>query len=358
VTELRERDFRAALDFVGEVHDAQDREEFRAIVLPGYRHLVPALHVSYNEIVDGDRVAAAIVEPALPDWAVVAWEQHAGENPLLQRYLRTRDGRALRFSDVLSRKELRGLSLYRDFYAPLEVEHQIAFILPSTPRLTIGVALTRTKADFSERDRQLLELTRPHLIQAYRAAELRERLTATIGGLRRGLDADGIALILLEDDGTVGFASAAAAEMLTGGEVALVEGVSPPPPIVEWLGREARSGSIEVGGRTLLLRRTRSEGRLVVVLDEPAQALSLPALLGLGLTPREAAVLRELALGAPTSTAAATLGMAPRTLAKHLQRVNAKLGVGDRGQAVATAWAAAGPPAGETDYAPTRIAPE
>jgi DNA-binding CsgD family transcriptional regulator len=351
VTELRERDFRAALDFVGEVHDAQDREEFRSIVLPGYRTLVPALHVSYNEIVDGDRVTAAIVEPELPDWAVVAWQEHAGENPLLQRYLRTRDGRALRFSDVLTRKELRGLSLYRDFYAPLEVEHQIAFILPSTPRLTIGVALTRSDADFSERDRLLLELTRPHMIQAYRAAELRERLAATIDGLGAGLDADGTALVLLEADGTVGFATAAASTILAGGDGALAEGAPPPPPLAEWLAGKARSGSVVVGGRTLLVRRIRSGGRFVLVLDEPAQALPLPALRGLGLTPREAEVLRELALGAPTTTAAANLGMAPRTLAKHLQRVNAKLGVGDRGQAVATAWAAAGPRPGEL---PTR----
>ena len=55
-------------------------------------------------------------------------------------------------------------------------------------------------------------------------------------------------------------------------------------------------------------------------------------------------MLRELALGATGETAATRLGMAPRTLAKHLQRVNAKLGVSDRGQAVATAWAAAASP--------------
>jgi hypothetical protein len=42
VSELRERDFRAALDFVGEVHDAQSREEFRSVLLQGYRSLVPA----------------------------------------------------------------------------------------------------------------------------------------------------------------------------------------------------------------------------------------------------------------------------------------------------------------------------
>src|SRR6201996_1374247 len=124
VSGLGEGDFRAVLDFVGEVHDAQDRDEFRAIVLPGYRRLVPALHVSYNEIEGDGRVLAAIVEPELPAWALPAWERHAGENPLLRRYLRTRDGRALRFSDVYSRRRLRELPLYRQFYEPLGVEHQ------------------------------------------------------------------------------------------------------------------------------------------------------------------------------------------------------------------------------------------
>jgi DNA-binding CsgD family transcriptional regulator len=345
VAELREGDFRAALDFVGEVHDAQDREEFRAILLPGYRTLVPALHVSYNEIEDGDRVTAAIVEPELPGWAVPAWERHAGENPLLRRYLRTRDGRALRFSDVLSRRELRGLPIYRHFYAPLGVEHQIAFILPSTPKLTIGVALTRTEEDFSERDRRLLELTRPHMIQAYRAAELRERLAATVAGLRSGIDADATALVLLGPGATVTFASAAAEEMFAEHREQLREGSPLPRALADWLSADAASGSLALEDRVLLVRRLRSDGRVVLVLSDPAQALAPEALIGLGLTPREAAVLRELALGAETAVAAERLGIAPRTLAKHLQRINTKLGVRDRGQAVATAWAAAGPAA-------------
>ena len=341
---LGESDFQAALDFVGDVHDAQDRDEFRAILLAGYRNLVPALHVSYNEIVDGGRVSAAIVEPALPDWAIPVWERHAGENPLLQRYLRTRDGRALRFSDVISRQRLRSLPLYREFYAPLGVEHQVAFILPSTAELTIGVAMTRGKSDFSERDRRLLELTRPHMIQAYRAAELREHLAATVGGLRSGLDADGRALFLLDGDATVRFASAAAEELLDGSP-GLVVGREPPRALADWLREGGRSGSLDIGGRRLLVRRHLSDGRIVVLLDDPARALPLEALRALGLTPREAAVLRELALGLTDEQAAGRLGMAPRTLAKHLQRVNAKLGVGDRGQAVATAWAAAARPA-------------
>ncbi|HEY2716229.1 MAG TPA: helix-turn-helix transcriptional regulator [Solirubrobacterales bacterium] len=342
MSELRERDFRAALDFVGEVHDAQNREEFRAILLPGYRDLVPALHVSYNEIVDGAQVAAAIVEPDLPEWSVPAWERYAGENPLLQHYLRTRDGRALRFSDVISRRQLRGLPLYQHFYRPLGVEHQIAFILPSTTALTIGVALTRTEKDFSERDRRLLELTRPHIIQAYRAAELRERLVATVGALRAGFDADGTAILLIEGDGLVALASAAAVALLAGGKEPLEEGQPLPRFLAEWVDGGEPNGRIAIGGKPVLVRRLLLDGRTALILGEAGRALSLDALIELGLTPREAAVLHELACGSEPAEVASKLGIAPRTVAKHMQRVHAKLGVANRAQAMATAWAALG----------------
>jgi DNA-binding CsgD family transcriptional regulator len=342
VSGLRERDFRAALDFVGEVHDAQSREDFRSIVLSGYRDLVPARHISYNEIGEGSRVITGIVEPELPEWAMPEWKRYAGENPLLQRYLRTRDGRALRFSDVLSQQQLRDLPLYRHFYAPLGVEHQIAFILPSTPQLTIAVALTRSDADFSERDRRLLELTRPHMIQAYRAAELRERLAATVEGLRSALDADGTAIVVLDAEGRVDFASPAATALLEGRGPGLEEGRPPPQALAEWIAEGEADGRIEVDGRTLLLRRFRSEGRTALLLESAGLALSPEALRELGLTAGEAAVLHEVALGAETDQVATTLEISPRTVAKHLQRVHAKLGVSSRSQAVATAWAAAG----------------
>ena len=74
----------------------------------------------------------------------------------------------------------------------------------------IGVALSRGGKDFTERDRRVLDLTRPHLIQAYRNAEVRERLTGIVEGLRHGLEAEGTPVIVLDDDGAVGFASASA----------------------------------------------------------------------------------------------------------------------------------------------------
>ncbi len=345
MAQLRESDFRAVLDFVGDAYDAHDRDEFRAAILPGFQRLVPSTYASYNELL-GTTPVATLAEPELPGWAAPAWERYAPENPLLQRFLRTRDGRAIRFSDVAPARELRRLPIFEHFYLPLGIEHQVAFVLPSTPRLTIAVVLSRGGRDFGVRDLKLLELARPHLIQAYRAAELRERLLATIGGLRAGLDADGTAIVLLDGDGTVSFASGAARKLLGRGAAAeLREGLPPGGPLGAWVGAGQSSGSIATGnGEALLVRRIRGEQGTVLVLDRAGRALSLAALRLLGLTEREAVVLHRLAGGDSTEELAAELAISPRTVAKHVQRINAKLGARNRAQAIATAWAAAGRP--------------
>jgi DNA-binding CsgD family transcriptional regulator len=344
---LSDRDYRAALDFVGEAYDAQDRDEFRAALLPGFRRLVGSEWAAYNELA-GTTPTAAIVEPDLPEWAFEAWQKHAAENPLLLRYLQTRDGRAVRFSDVAPLPELRRMPLFTEFYSRLGIDRQIAFVLPSTPELTIAVALSRGGRDFSERDRALLELTRPHLIQAYRAAELRETLVATIAGLRSGVEAEGGAMIVLADDGAVRFASPRAHELADRvlGE-SLEEGAPLPTALAARLGESAGhiagDDDAERGG-ALLVRRISSGAGAVLVLGEPERELSVTQLRLLGLTRREAEVLEALAAGGGTASVSAGLGISERTLAKHVQKINAKLGVRNRSQAIATAWAAAAPP--------------
>ena len=344
---LSERDVRAVLDFVGEAYDAQDLAEFRSVLLPGIHRLVSSDYVAYNEVEQGREAGLTIVSPELPAWAHSAWGRYAGENPLLQRFLRTRDGRSRRFSDVASPAELRRTELYAQLYKPLGLEHQVAFMLPSTPELTIGIALTRGGRNFTERDLRLLELTRPHLIQAYRAAQLRERLFGIVEGLRQGLDADSTAILVIDADGIPSFVSSAASELLN-----RRRGFAPPDPgrplegpLATWLEAGGETGSLAVEGQEepLLARCVRRDGGpRVILLERADRVLSLGALRQLGLTPREAEVLQGLARGEDGGTLASKLRVSPRTVAKHVQNIHAKLGVSSRAQAVATAWAAAG----------------
>jgi hypothetical protein len=125
----------------------------------------------------------------------------AGENPILAHTRRTRDGRPHRISDFLSRDEYHRLRLYREFYGQIEAEYQVALSLPSRPPVVIGLALTRSQSDFSDVEVALLGAARPHLIQAYRNAELAAAREATIAALGAGLEDVGTAVIVVDRHG-------------------------------------------------------------------------------------------------------------------------------------------------------------
>ena len=78
------------------------------------------------------------------------------------------------------------------------------------------------------------------------------------------------------------------------------------------------------------LRRSH-ELRERVGVDEP----TVPVLVEVGLTPRQAEVAIELARGGTNAQVARRLGLSVGTLRKHLQGVFAVLGVEDRASAVA-----------------------
>jgi DNA-binding CsgD family transcriptional regulator len=98
------------------------------------------------------------------------------------------DGRAYRFSDVISVEELQALDLYREVYAPMGVEHQIAFTLPATPGRVLAIALSRGDRDYTDAERDLINRARPFLIQAWRNAiehtALRDEVAARAPGAR------------------------------------------------------------------------------------------------------------------------------------------------------------------------------
>lgn len=338
---LHDRDYRAVLDLVGAAHDAAGVDDLRAVLLPELRRMVRSEYASYNEVgPDGSTVASS--DPLLPDWAHRAWSRHSEQNPLLARYVRTHDSRPYQWADVLALREFRGTALFRELYEPLGIDHQIAFTLPSPRDLTIAVALSRGGQSFSETEREMLDLARPHLIQAYRNAQVRDGLAALLSDVRRGVDVGGHGVAVLAGDGTVSFASAKAVALVArSGAGVLQEGERPPEALLA----ADRTGMTSCeGGETLLVRRVDGleEGTAVLLVEPAKLALSPDVLQGLGLTPREAEVLAWLARGAETLEVADALSVSERTIQKHSQAIHAKLGVRSRAQAVATAWAAAG----------------
>ncbi|GIX47894.1 MAG: hypothetical protein KatS3mg131_2105 [Candidatus Tectimicrobiota bacterium] len=71
-------------------------------------------------------------------------------------------------------------------------------------------------------------------------------------------------------------------------------------------------------------------GSVTLLLEEHRQALSPEPLRRLGLTPREAEVLFWVAQGKSNGEIATILALRPRTVAKHLEHIYAKLLVENR----------------------------
>ena len=115
------------------------------------------------------------------DWPYAAafWEHYW--NSTCSYPDRTGDLRnVIKISDFYSARQWQSTGMYSDCYQPDGIEHQLGLCLPAGPGPTVGPGRTLrfvfnrgAGPDFSDRDRDLLTVLRPHLHQAYLDAERR-----------------------------------------------------------------------------------------------------------------------------------------------------------------------------------------
>ena len=342
----------ALAELIGEAHAFEDLERFREGIPALLRRFVPADRASYNEMDDDPLGSWWTVDPELrvsPELEQT-FADLAGENPVLDHMRRTRDGRPYRISDFLSREEFHRLPLYTEFYRHVGVEYQVAMSLPSRPPVVIGLAMMRNDADFREPEIELLGAARPHLIQAYRNAELAAAREATIAALEARLEEVGTAVIVVDRHGRVDMATPSGRRLLDGRLGGTAGRLAPDVTRALAARRRDEVPASEplvlagAGGEPISLRVLRGpEGGSEMLVIEPEESgLSVAALEALGLTPRQAEALRWLALGRRGPEVARLMSLSPRTVEKHLQAAYAKLGVANASDAAATAWAAVG----------------
>ena len=177
---------RALLELVGDVCGLLHVEELRRGLLAALKRALPSDYVSLNEVTPDPDDIVTLSLPEAPEAMLGRWHELAHENPLLQFYLRTQDGRAYRFSDVIEPERLHELPLFRELYTPLGVAHQMAFTLPAPPDRVLAIALSRGAHDYSDAERDFADRARPFLIQAYLNALAFEALRGAHAGARSG----------------------------------------------------------------------------------------------------------------------------------------------------------------------------
>lgn len=343
-TVLGHRDFKSLLDVVHSIHNCRSLSDFPLVVTQALKRLIPCNLAAYNEVnvkLGRMKSLAVPILPQLPE-LISTWEQHMGEHPILQYYQSTQDGQALTISDFLTESEFHGLGLYRNFFSEVSAEDQLAMGFFLGDSVVVGLAFNRAERSFTERDRQLLNLVRPHLIQAYAAAREFDEWKAERTLLQEALGSVGHGVIRYDASGVLLDCSGAVLQALQVESKVALETVA-------WLKRELEAFvaggkrqwvvSGRKGAEEVRVCWHRAGDRITAIVSEtPGGQIARR----FGLTKRESEVLKWLAEGKSNAELGEILGVAPGTVKIHVQHVLAKLCVPNRSAAAAMAsgWSA------------------
>jgi DNA-binding CsgD family transcriptional regulator len=186
----------AVLDFLADVDDVADGEAYPAELLAALRALIPCDSAQY-EAVDVD--ARRFLDDQPSEFDALYWA--VGPCPITEYRTRTGDLSAVRMSDVIGKARYHELPFYREYYLPVAFEHVLDLGLSHERTNLRSLILIRERdvADFSDRDRAVLELLRPHLRAREARSELRRRARETSADAMAPDQADGEASLTIRE---------------------------------------------------------------------------------------------------------------------------------------------------------------
>ncbi len=264
---------------------------------------------------------------------------------------------ACKISDFVSQKELHSLEgIYQQLLRPLGTEDRMMLFLPHDPAnsqearsdlIVAGLILGRTNRSFVESDRTILNLLRPHLMQAYSNARKYQQLEQSLSQVQHSFDCLGTVVLDLECR-----VRSIAPQAITWLETYFAKPTCAgqlPDNLRSWLKYQVANLAIDTNlakaclplriqqaGRELTIRLVidRIGEQYLLLLEEqtlsPLNSLSL-----LGLSQRETEVLALVVKGKDNKSIAADMKIGISTVRRHLENIYLKLGVQSRTEAIA-----------------------
>lgn len=210
-----------------------------------------------------------------------------------------------------------------------------------------GFALNRSSRTFTERDRLILNLLRPHLFQAYTNAQQHHQLQQHLDQLQRSVNH--LSLIILDTEGEVKWVTPQALIWLETYFPKPTSTFRLPDSLWSWVKCQTKALTdptgpskpcwpltIEHGSQRLVIRLVLEPDRYQLMLEEQTQP-ALQSLDLLGLSQRETEVLGCLIQGLDNQAIALKMSVGNSTIRKHLENIYRKFGVQSRTEAIAQA---------------------
>lgn len=290
---------------------------------------------------------------------------HFGEHPIAARMPLTLNG-AYKISDFITQQEFHRLEgVYQQFFRQMEGEDLLNIFLPyshpdnwrklaQTDASLIGICVDRSSRNFTERDRLVLNLLRPHIFQAHCNAQQHHQLQQELSQLQQSLNHLGLAIV-----DTQGQIQSIAPQAIIWLEIYFGKFTNSrklPDNLWAWIEHQIAGFTknpnrpkaclplrIQRAGRELTIRLVVEQigaGYLLLLEEQTLSALNSLELLGL--SQRETEVLALVMQGKENKTIAAQLSVHNSTVRKHLENIYRKLGVGSRTEAISAVLAKLG----------------
>jgi DNA-binding CsgD family transcriptional regulator len=356
---LVSKDIQSLFQVIQQLYALCDLETFAVNALTILNQLVPSdIPMFHVTDVRTGQISPTFL-PGFPGFTPEIYQvihQYFGEHPLVQRLPQTLHG-VYQISDFLSQQEFHRLEgLYQQFLRQLDLEEQITFFLPNSisdswhqvsqiDAPLVGISLNRIQR-FTERERLILNLLRPHLSQAHYNAQQYHRLRQDLSQLQQTLNQ--LDLVILNAQGQVQRIAPQAIVWLETYFSQPTGSLQLPEHLWAWVKHQVMATQNPDPPKACLpLRIQKDDKQLVIrlVVDPIAeqylllleeQTLSLlQSLALLGLSQRETEVLFWVMQGKENKAIATQLSVSQSTVRKHLENIYHKLGVQNRTEAIA-----------------------
>ncbi len=353
------RNIRKCSKFLRELYTLRNWDNDTTHVIGSIPALIATDICSYNDMSGHRRFAAYRAwpddYPTIPD-APAILGSYAHQHPIITHVERTKDLKTRKITDFLSQRQFRNTDLYNQFYRPLRLPYNMGASIAITHNSVLAIGLNRVKRDFTGEDVVLLDLLRPHLVQAYANAYCVSTIQDQMTTMRQTIEGLDRAVMGISSDGRVLWATPQATRYLF--EYMVGERHRPdrmPTSLRDWVKSQESTfdhGSdlsapltplvIRKNHRSLTIRYVRKGSQRFVLLEQQGSDITPAALAHLGLSPRESEILSWVVQGKTNPEIGTILDISPRTVQKHLERVYGRLGVENRHAAMRMALEQAG----------------
>jgi DNA-binding CsgD family transcriptional regulator len=123
--------------------------------------------LSVCNLVNGRREVYGLPAGTLSAEERAAFDRHFNAHPLVRYHGHAGGSVTRRISDLVPVERFRQSPLFNDYYRRIRIDHALALPIYVRDGLLVSFVLNRTRRDFSERERALLDLLRPALSRLY-----------------------------------------------------------------------------------------------------------------------------------------------------------------------------------------------